>query len=107
MDENKINNVLEILSSKWELNLAFNKEFYWEFEDYLVFGYNTLEYLENDDFSHALTGNFPIVLSKRENDEDIYQLTLEGEDHFQNSSMKILIENKWISRIDFRNPYDR
>ena len=100
MNLQRINSVIERLGFKWNLELAFNKDFYWEFSDYIVFSYNSRKYLDEGLIGEALTGNFPLVIDKKgARVEEIYELTPSGRENFQNKDLQSLIENGWIKRI--------
>ena len=102
MSQKQIKKALSILSSKLGMELEFNKDYYWDYDDYFVFGYNSKSYLSGGNLGHALTANFPILLSKKANEEDIYQLEKDGLKELKNKPIQELIDNNWIVKIDFK-----
>ncbi len=91
-----INKILLKKSKEIEINLAIDDNFCKDYDDYILYVYNSKEYLKKGNISSALVGNRPFIIDKI--NLNVYQL---NDFDFDEISVEKMLEKKLIEKIDF------
>lgn len=96
---NKINTVLLKMGNDIGLKLKINDDYFKNFSDFMLFPYNSEEYLINRNISYALAGNLPFVIDK--NEGNIYNL-IGFSEKLEDFKFKDLLDNGFLERSSYQ-----
>jgi len=97
----QIDDLLKDLSKKCHYKIIVNENFFFNFDDYIFFSYNTYEFLVENNISHALVGNKPILIDKVT--KIIYKLYLPIDADFDRTNIHIkdLLDKGWLEQYEY------
>lgn len=81
------------------LKLEINYRYYEEFIDFMIFSYNSSEYLKTHNSSYLLAGNLPLIVDKIHG--NVYKL-LNSECELENYTLNQLVEDGFIEVYDVK-----
>ena len=89
------NKILLKKSKEIEIDLVIDDNFCKDYDDYILYAYNSKEYLKKGNISMALVGNRPFIIDKV--NLNVYQL---NDFDFDEISIEKMLEKKLIEKID-------
>lgn len=92
----KINDILLGMEKSLGIKLKINDDYFQEYYDYMLFAYNSHEYLQNGNNSYLLVGNLPLIIEK--NKGSVYKL-LNSECDLNNFKFDELLSKCFLEKV--------